>query len=214
MGPALSNEWSPCRWGWMRQKDLHRGHQETQKKNFNCHANEKQMEFKTGWAKESEKGGSTAVVLCIPYLLYELLTCRLKGLSSFTTTPTAVLLGRTNHDLRVVAAARKTIVLCAGVEPRRGLDGQRVLSRDQPSSAAVSTSVCISVTHSMSIQHDAYIALGQRIDRFMLNPFNPVCVCVGGCVYVCVNSSVFMCSASSGTQKWRWSRRKAPEKET
>lgn len=46
---------------------------------------------------------------------------------------------------------------------------------DQPSSTAVSTSVCVSVTHAISIEHDAYVALGQRIDRFMLNPFNPVC---------------------------------------
>lgn len=162
----------------MKQKDLHRGYQETHKKNFNCHANEKQMEFKPDRSKECQKGGSTAVFLCMRYLqLFVPLTCGLKGLSSFTTTATAALWGRTNHDLRIVETALKTIVLCAGVEPRRGLDGQRVFSGDQPSSAAVSTSVCISVTHAISIQHDAYIALGQRIDRFMLNPFNPVCLC-------------------------------------
>ncbi len=81
--------------------------------------------------------------------------CRLKGLSSFTTTATAALWGRTNHDIRMVEAALETIALCAGVEPRRGLAGQRVFSVDQPASAAVSTSVCVSVTHTISIRHES-----------------------------------------------------------
>lgn len=68
----------------------------------------------------------------------------LRGLSSFTTTATANHWGRTNHDLRRVETALKTIVLCEGEELGRGLCGQRVFTADQPSSAAVSTSVCIS----------------------------------------------------------------------
>lgn len=50
-------------------------------------------------------------------------------------------LGRTNHDLRRVETALKTMVLCEGEELRRGLYGQRVFTVDKPSSAAVSTSV-------------------------------------------------------------------------
>lgn len=37
------------------------------------------------------------------------------------------------------------------------------------------------VTHAVLIQHDAYIALAQRVDRFMLSPFNPDCLCVCVC---------------------------------
>lgn len=83
----------------------------------------------------------------------------LKSLSSFTTTApaaaAATLWGRTNHDIRTVEGALETIVLCAGEGPRRGLAGQRVFSVDQPASAAVSTSVYISVTHTISIQHES-----------------------------------------------------------
>ena len=62
----------------------------------------------------------------------------------FTTTATANHWGRTEHELRRVETALKTIVLCEAEEPGRGLCGQRVFTAEQPSSAAVSTSVCVS----------------------------------------------------------------------
>lgn len=65
----------------------------------------------------------------------------LGGLSTFTTTATANQWGRSSHDLRRVETLLKTIVLCEGEELGRGLRGQRVFTADQPSSAAVSTSV-------------------------------------------------------------------------
>lgn len=136
-------------------------------------------------------------------------------LTSFTTTATAVCWGKDKSmtsDI-IVEAAPKTILLCAGEEPRRGLAGQRLLSVDQPATAAVSTSVSISATQ-FSMKAD--IALGQRINTFTLNPLTPgyrsppVCLCVCVCVSLCLS----MLTLSSGTQGWRRSRRRAPEKET
>lgn len=93
---------------------------------------------------------------------------------------------RTNHDIRIVEAALKTIRLCAGEEPRRGLAAQRPLSADRPATAAVSTSVCISVTLTQfQFSMKADIALGQRINTFMLNPFSPI----APSVHVCVSAS-------------------------
>ena len=103
----------------------------------------------------------------------------LKGLSSYTTTAAAAHWRRTNHDIRAVQAALKTIVLCAGGEPRRGLAGQRLFSVDWRAAAAVSTSVCISDTHAFPIQHES-------LNRFMLNPFALMCVSLCLCVFVCV----------------------------
>ena len=134
----------------------------------------------------------------------QLLVPGLKGLSSFTTA-TAAFWGRTNYDIRMV----KTIALCAGVEPRRGQAGQRVLSVDQPSSAAVSTSVCVSVTHAISIQHESLHSIRTKNRQIYVKSLYPcLCACV------CVSLSLSMLSASSGTQRRRWSRRRAPEKES
>lgn len=61
-------------------------------------------------------------------------------------------------------------------------------SRAQQLSQPLSVSY---VTHAVSIQHDAYIALAQRVDRFALSPFNPDCLCVRACVYcMCVSLSL------------------------
>lgn len=108
----------------------------------------------------------------------QLLVPGLKGLSSFTTTATAAFWGRTNYDIRMV----KTIALCAGAEPRRGQAGQRVLSVDQPSSAAVSTSVCVSVTHVISIQHESLHSIRTKDRQIYVKSLYP-CLCV--CVFVC-----------------------------
>lgn len=122
---------------------------------------------------------------------------------------------RTNYDIRIVEAALKTILLCAGEEPRRGLAGQRLLSVDQPATAAVSTSVCISVTLTQfQFSMKADIALGQRINTFMLNPLTPVYHSLCAYMCVCVSPCLSRLSSSSETQGRRWSRRRALEKET
>lgn len=77
--------------------------------------------------------------------------CRPEALVSFTTMATEDFWGMINHDIRIVEAALKTIVLCAGEELRRGLAGQRLLSVDRPSTAAVSTSARLIHTHAHTL---------------------------------------------------------------
>lgn len=80
--------------------------------------------------------------------------------------------GRTNHDIRIVEAARETIVLCAGGEPRRGQAGQRLLSVEQ-AAQQLSQPLPVSVTLTqLRFSMKADIALGQRI-RFVLTPCPP-----------------------------------------
>lgn len=114
------------------------------------------FKFKPDRVKRGVKKCERIAMLCALYVvLGDNADFGLKGLPGFTTAAAATLQGRTNHDIRIVEAVLKTIVLCGGEGPRRGLAGQRSFSVDQPASAAVSTSVCISVTHTISIQHES-----------------------------------------------------------
>lgn len=75
----------------------------------------------------------------------------LRGLSSFTTTATANHWGRTNHDLRRVETALKTIVLCEGEELGRGLRGQRGL-HSGPAVLSSCLNLCLYLMSHMQFQ--------------------------------------------------------------
>lgn len=123
---------------------------------------------------------------CLPLL-------GLRGVSSFTATATANRWGRTNHDLRRVETALETIVLCEGRRSWGGASADRGASQRTSRPQQLSQPLSVAhVTHAVSIQRDAYIALAQRNDRFMLSPFNPDCLCVCVCC-MCVSLALAAC---------------------
>lgn len=74
---SLPNRWAAKsrKEGWTRQKDLHISCQiqESQKKSINCHANEKQMRFKS----DQDKGGAKKVSAQECFFLYVILCIHL-----------------------------------------------------------------------------------------------------------------------------------------
>lgn len=137
---------------------------------------------------------------------------RAEGLSSFTTTVTAVCWGKDKpwHQ-NSGSSSEDNTSLCG--RRAKAWPGWTEASLSGPAGHSSCLNLCLYPchTHTISIQHESWHSIRTKGQHIYVKSLYP-CVSLPLCVCVCASLSVP--TSSPGTQRWRRSGRRAPEKET